>query len=226
MNETNPLPILYSFRRCPYAMRARLALWVSGTSVELREVVLRNKPVELLAISPKATVPVLQLPEGHVIEQSLEIMQWALAQSDPGLWLPERTQQDRVQALVEHNDNDFKYWLDRYKYADRYPERSEQDYRREGERTLEHLDTLLRQQPALSGDAWGLADWAILPFIRQFAHVDREWFYQSPYPALVAWLDRGLESSEFGAVMGKYAPWRPEDAIVMFGSNVAANPIP
>ncbi|RRJ83507.1 glutathione S-transferase [Aestuariirhabdus litorea] len=210
------LPILYSFRRCPYAMRARLALAASGQAVELREVVLRDKPEALRVISPKATVPVLQLADGRVLEESLDIMRWALGCSDPEGWLPEPMRASEVDGLIARNDREFKPWLDRYKYADRYPERSASDYRAEGERFLTGLEQRLSARAALAGAGWGLADAAILPFVRQFALVDRPWFDQAPYPALRHWLDQGIASRRFQSIMTKYPPWREGDAPTLF----------
>ncbi|MBD9363602.1 glutathione S-transferase [Methylomonas fluvii] len=209
-------PILYSFRRCPYAMRARMAIAVAGLSVVLREIELSNKPEAMQAISPKGTVPVLLLPNGDVIEQSLEIMQWALAQHDPQNWL-EPSPQD-AQRLIEWNDGAFKHYLDRYKYADRYPEQTPADYRQQGEVFLAELETRLQRHKFLCGDTFSLADAATLPFIRQFAAVDNAWFESSPYPALQQWLDTFLRSNLFAAVMRKYPPWKVDDPLVLFGN--------
>ncbi|MBB1486342.1 glutathione S-transferase [Oceanospirillum sediminis] len=220
--------ILYSFRRCPYAMRARLAIMSAGQQVELREIVLKNKPEHMLTISPKGTVPVLILPDGQVIDESRDIMQWALNQSDPdgllktpGGWQYEALQQKLV-ALTDYNDGEFKHWLDRYKYADRYPEKTAEAYRQKGEHFLLQLEQLLAElrtqsegdYPAaqarpvfLSGEAPCLADITIMPFIRQFAHVDRDWFYKAPYPELHAWLQWWIASDLFTQAMKKYSPW-------------------
>jgi len=188
-------PVFYSFRRCPYAMRARLAIVSAGLEVELREIELRNKPWAMLAVSPKGTVPVLVLSNGRVIEQSLEIMHWALAQSDPSGWLLDPAPQD-TGRLIQWNDGEFKSYLDRYKYTDRYPARSQIDYRCQGELFLAELESRLNHTRFLGGDAFGLADAAIAPFIRQFAAVDSVWFSNSPYPALRRWLDKLLVSVE------------------------------
>lgn len=196
------LPILYSYRRCPYAMRARMALWAANVQLEVREVSLRDKPAHLLQISPKGTVPVLQLPEGTVLEQSLDIMQWALAQHDPQGWL--NAGRDTVSRLIAINDGDFKKALDRYKYPERYPEQAQLVYRQQGERFLLLLETALQQHRFLLGDAASLADIAIFPFIRQFAAVDAEWFAGSVYVQLRVWLDGWLESVLFAEVMQKF----------------------
>lgn len=191
---------LYSFRRCPYAMRARMALRYSGVPVEIIEVSLKAKPAEMLAISPKGTVPVLNA-EGRVIDESLEIMRWALAQNDPDGWLLE--DDARIAELIEANDQGFKVHLNRYKYAERYPEQPMEVYRAEGALFLQRLDKLLTDREYLLADHPSLADIALLPFVRQFAHVDREWFAQTPYLRLQAWLQRFLESDLFTSVMKK-----------------------
>lgn len=210
-----PRPIFYSFRRCPYAMRARLAVAVAGAVVELREVELGNKPEAMLAVSPKGTVPVLLCESGTVIDESLDIMYWALHQNDPGFWLEQRRQQ-QAEALIRRNDEEFKYHLGRYKYADCYPEYSAHHYRQQGESFLADLEKRLTQIPYLCGDHFSLADAAILPFIRQFAAVDTVWFENSPYPAVKQWLNRFLSSQLFNAVMTKYSPWKPGDAELFF----------
>ncbi|WP_278940805.1 glutathione S-transferase [Pseudomonas helleri] len=192
--------MLYSFRRCPYAMRARMALRYSGVPLSIVEVSLKAKPAEMLALSPKGTVPVLVCADGRVIEQSLEIMHWALARHDPDNWLgPDSA------ALIEENDQVFKVNLDRYKYAIRYPEQPMEQYRAQGAAFLQRLEVLLEQTPYLAGDTLSLADIALAPFVRQFAHVDRDWFEQAPYPRLNAWLERFLASELFISVMTKTA---------------------
>jgi glutathione S-transferase len=197
---TDPLTILYSFRRCPYAIRARLAIAYAGIPVEIREVQLKQKPEQMLAISPKGTVPVLQLPDGKVIDESLDIMHWALAQNDPENWLDTDEDSER---LIQWNDGDFKYYLDRYKYADRYPEFPESYYRNQGEKFLEELESKLSQTTYLSGSLFSIADAAIFPFIRQFAAVDNQWFISSNYQYLNKWLNNLLASDLFATVMVK-----------------------
>ena len=190
--------VLYSFRRCPYAMRARMALGYSGVPLSIVEVSLKAKPAEMLAASPKGTVPVLVCADGRVIEQSLDIMQWALGQHDPDNWL-----QADYMELIEANDSIFKVLLDRYKYAIRYPEYPMEHYRAQGVEFLQGLEQQLERHPYLSGPALSLADVALAPFVRQFAHVDREWFAQAPLPHLNAWLERFLASDLFASVMAK-----------------------
>ena len=195
---------LYSFRRCPYAMRARMALRYSGVAVNIVEVSLKAKPAEMLALSSKGTVPVLNV-DGQVIDESLAIMHWALAQNDPQDWLlkDDPAGQQLIAGLIEENDQVFKVHLNRYKYAERYPEQPMTVYRAEGEVFLRRLDELLEGRDYLLAEHPTLADVALMPFVRQFAHVDREWFGQTPYRRLQAWLQRFLESELFIGVMQK-----------------------
>lgn len=210
------LPVLYSFRRCPYAMRARLALAVSGQPYELREVVLRNKPEALLAASPKGTVPVLVLQDGEVIDESLDIMRWALARNDPAQWLaPTGASVEAMEALIAINDGGFKGHLDRYKYPDRYAGESSGDaagfalkHRNDAASWLAQLDARLEGGWLFGGKAC-LADMAILPFIRQFAHTDAGWFASQPWPRLQGWLAAFEASALYAGVMQKNAPWQP-----------------
>ena len=203
-------PVLYSFRRCPYAMRARLALAVSGARCELREVKLSAKPAAMLAASPKGTVPVLVLPGGAVIDESLDIMRSALASRDPEGWL---AREDA--GLIAANDGAFKHDLDRYKY----PERHGADamaHRESGLAFLRELDRRLGRAGQLSGEARGLTDAAIMPFVRQFAAVDRDWFAAQPLPRLSAWLARHLASDLFTRIMVRVPPWSPGDPALPF----------
>ena len=203
-------PILYSFRRCPYAMRARLALAVSGTRCELREVVLRAKPPSMLTASPKGTVPVLVLPNDEVIDESLEIMRCALANCDPEDWLA----RDDA-ALIAANDGAFKQDLDRYKYPERYAV-DPLAHRAKGLAFLRELDARLSASGQLCGSARGLTDAAIVPFVRQFAAVDQQWFDTQPLSHLRIWLNGHLASDLFDAVMMRVAPWSPGDPPVFF----------
>ncbi|MCR5869120.1 glutathione S-transferase N-terminal domain-containing protein [Aquincola sp. J276] len=208
-----PLPILYSFRRCPYAIRARLAIRAAGVPVALREVVLRSKPAELLAASPKGTVPVLVLPDGTVLDQSLDIMRWALAQHDPLGWLqPEEA--DEAHALIDLNDQRFKPLLDAYKYA---PERAAASRDEAVALMLAPLEQRLLRHSHLLRDTASLADMALLPFVRQFAAVDAAWFAAAPLPKLQAWLQRLTGAGLFESVMAKYAPWQAGDDAPVFG---------
>ena len=208
-------PRLYSFRRCPYAMRARLGILFAELQVELREITLKNKPPQMLAISPKGTVPVLQLLDGTVIEESREIMTWALAQQDSQGLLNAETLLE-ANALIDKNDNEFKYWLDRYKYADRHIDMSQTEYRQKGEAFLQLLEELLTKNPYLLGKSVTLADIGIVPFVRQFAHVDRDIFYSLPYPNLQRWLQDWLSHPLFLQAMTKFQPWQEKDDVVVF----------
>ncbi len=202
------LPILYSFRRCPYAMRARAALIQSGIPFELREVVLRAKPAEMLAASPKGSVPVLVLPDGRVIDESWDIMLWALRHNDAQNWLGENeTKLQAALPLVLENDTTFKRALDCYKYPERHPDQPQHFYRAQGEVFLQKLETRLSVTPYLLGDTMNIADAALQPFVRQFAAVDTAWFATAPYPKLRDWLDRFTRSELFAQVMQKFPVW-------------------
>ena len=200
----NDLPVLYSYRRCPYAMRARMALSYAGISVEIREISLRNKPLAMLKISPKGTVPVLQVGE-LVIDQSLEIMQWALSQSDKDAWLANL---DNSLGLIAVNDGPFKQLLDQYKYPDRYPHIELKDTLNQAmDMFLWPLEKRLEDAHYFLGAQKSLADVAIFPFVRQFAMVDSVWFEKSPLEHLKKWLNEQIESDLFLSVMHKYPTW-------------------
>lgn len=204
------LPILYSFRRCPYAMRARIALLVSGTDCIIREVALDNRPAALIAVWPRATVPVLVLPDGQAITESLEIMRFALQRHDPEQWL------DGDDAdLLAANDGPFKHHLDGYKY----PGRHDGDplvHRAAGVEILARLEARIGQHANLCGDGRTLTDIAIMPFVRQFAMTDRAWFEAQPLPAVQSWLARHIASSLFDQAMIRLAPWQDGDAPTWF----------
>ncbi|OGU20275.1 MAG: hypothetical protein A2580_07105 [Hydrogenophilales bacterium RIFOXYD1_FULL_62_11] len=207
MNST--LPVLYSFRRCPYAIRARLALKLAGIALEVREVTLRDKPAAMLALSPKGTVPVLQLPDGRVLEQSLDIMHWALGQADSEIW---RMDDATGQALIALNDGAFKGLLDDYKYANPQSTHPAGHYRDEAvDLFIAPLNQRLSQTPYFLGEAAALADLAIVPFIRQFAGVNPGWFLAAPFPALRRWLDAWTHSALFVSIMPRLDPWQPGD---------------
>ncbi len=195
------LPILYSYRRCPYAMRARMAIYGADIAVDIREIALRDKPAHMLQMSPKGTVPVLILQNTVVIEQSLDIMFWALQQHDPNEWLD--ADSGNTQELISENDTNFKQALDAYKYPERYPQFTQNHYRQQGEVFLQKLENLLNQHVYLFKHTASLADIAIFPFIRQFAAVDSTWFESSNYPKLQNWLKRLIQSELFERVMEK-----------------------
>ena len=202
------LPILYSFRRCPYAMRARLALQVSGLAVEHREIALKNKPAEMLHASPKGTVPVLVLADGTVLEESLDIMRWALGRNDPQGWLggDDAFRQD-AWDLIARNDGEFKFHLDRYKYPHRYGLADGVAHRELAQEFLDVLQDRLALHGFLAGARFGLADAAIAPFVRQFAHTDAAWFADQAWSNLVQWLQDFEALPAFALVMEKHPVW-------------------
>jgi glutathione S-transferase len=209
-------PILYSFNRCPYAIRARMALAYAGITCELREVALKNKPAEMLAISPKGTTPVLQLVDDRILEESLDIMDWAVEQQDPEGWHGRPgLSLERSQALITSNDRSFKPCLDRYKYAVRFPEQPQAVYREQAASYLQNLDDMLRSHRFLVSDRMTMVDAAIFPFVRQFAHVDRSWFYSTPYRHLQTWLTWHESSDLFQHVMQKRPAWVPGQTIIL-----------
>ena len=202
-------PVLYSFRRCPYAIRARLAFAVSSTCCELREVRLSSKPDAMLAVSPKGTVPVLVLPDGNVIDESLDIMRWSLAKHDPERWL-----EGDDAALIGRNDGPFKHELDRYKYPERYGV-DPHKHRSMGMEFLRELDGRLGHTGQLCGPVRSMADAAIVPFVRQFAAVDQKWFSDQPLLRLKVWLADHTSSELFNMIMLQVAPWSPGDRPVL-----------
>ena len=204
----NRIPVLYSFRRCPFAMRARMALVYSEIQLELREVKLSDMPESMLQLSPKATVPVLVLADGQVIDESLDVMIWSLAQSDPDQWLDV---DDASRRLIRRSDEEFKPLLDCYKYADRHPQMTPLEHRARAETFLGELNQLLGRHSYLSGDQCRLTDMAIFPFIRQFAGVDAAWFDSSQYSSVRSWLNRLLAHDLFQRIMKKRPFWQPGD---------------
>jgi len=208
------LPVLYSFRRCPYAMRARMGLWTSGVDVELREVVLRDKPQSMLDVSPKATVPVLVLGNGTVLDESIDIMRWALEQNDPSGWLRHGAAADEILDQIE---GPFKEHLDRYKYYTRYENADPDHHRAEALKILEELNKRIAQHGQLLGKEPTLADYASFPFVRQFANHDRKWFDGMPLKPLQRWLSEHVSSDIFKAIMPKFDQWNTGDMPIVFG---------
>lgn len=201
-------PILYSFRRCPYAMRARLALLSSGIVCTHREILLRDKPSSMLEASPKGTVPVLVRGEGDVLDESLDVAFWALKTRDPENWLaPWSGDRAAADALIARNDGPFKHHLDRYKYASRYEDADAAEHRAEGLNVLEDLNVRLAEARYLGGAHFTFLDAAIAPFIRQFRIPDKDWFDQLDLPHLRKWLSDFMESDRFAIVMTKYRVW-------------------
>lgn len=221
--ESATRPILYSFRRCPYAMRARLAIASAGVEVELREVVLRAKPEAFLATSPTGTVPCLRDTDGRVLDESLDIMLWALGINDPEGWLGPRTAAeegtavlDTMLAIVREVDGPFKAALDRYKYPPRFPQDDPLEARAAASDFLRGVDARLGESGFLFGPQGALGDFAFLPFLRQFANVDRDWFDGEPWERLSAALERFESSARFARIMGRPAPWSPGAAPLIF----------
>ncbi|MDC0489389.1 glutathione S-transferase N-terminal domain-containing protein [Amylibacter sp.] len=201
------IPILYSFRRCPYAMRARLAISLSGIKVELREVVLREKPRQMLELSPKGTVPVLVCHDDQVIDESFDIMIWALGND---FFKIEECE------LVKHCDENFKPWLDRYKYPNKYNDNTQEFVLENAMNFLELLEKKLEKNIFLFGNNRGFADIGIAPFIRQFAHVDIEWFLSLKYPKLIKWYKEFVDWQVFKSIMEKNPKWADNQPIVFF----------
>lgn len=204
---------LYSFRRCPYAIRARMALAYAGIQVELREVKLSDKPSEFMRLSAKATVPVLLTADGVLYDESLDIMYWALSISDPEQW---QSHDAESAGLIRHNDEVFKPLLDAYKYADQHPQLSQLEHRHRAEPFLQSIEARLEKHSWLTAERQTISDVAIMPFIRQFAGVEPKWFEHSDYARVRSWLGRQLDSELFQRVMQKYAFWRSGDVAVYF----------
>jgi glutathione S-transferase len=217
-NTDTTLPILYSLRNCPYAMRARIAIFKSKQTVLLRDIVLSNKPKEMLTASPKATVPVLVLANGTVVEESLEVMLWALKETDPDDLLHSQNTHrlSDMLILIESFDHDFKVCLEQYKCAKRYKENNIEQCRRQCEKFIQTLENRLNSHSFLMSDKESLADIALLPFIRQFARIERQWYLQSPYPKVRQWLNNYLQSPMFTKVMAKYPLWLDNHEEVLF----------
>ena len=220
MSKKGSLPILYSFRRCPYAMRARLALYYAGQTVELREVVLKDKPEQMLAASSKGTVPVL-VDHNAVIDESLDIMRWALSRSDPHQWLTSNCGDLNEDALIKEHDQEFKPLLDRYKYFDRHPEKSQEEHLQSAIPFLQDLETRIKRDgdgKFLIRSQMSVQDMAIFPFIRQFANSDIGRFSQLELPYLQRWLQACLAMPLFTNIMAKYDQWdEAANNSVLFG---------
>ena len=210
MNINRKYPILYTFRRCPYAMRARLAIRASEVMVEIREVKLKNKPQELLNISPKATVPVLYISSKKIIEESLDIMKWALEINDP-LKLLEQEKLNTIEVYNTLNklENDFKQNLDRYKYSSRFDQPNPELYRDKNLRILNQFNNLLQHNKGIYSSHLSILDYAIFPFVRQFRNVNSVWFDSLELKFLKSWLYELIDSDEFSSIMKKNLIWEP-----------------
>ena len=225
MTSNSSLAILYSLRNCPYAMRARVAIYYAKQKVALRDLVLSNKPDEMLAVSPKGTVPVLvtELETGQtvVIDESLEVMLWALNESDPYNLLHNETPHllSEMLLLISQFDHEFKTCFDKYQCAKRYHEDSLESDRKACEKYIADLEQRLQNNEFLMSDKASLADIALLPFIRKFSKVERQWYLKSPYPKLRAWLNNYLQSRMFSKVMTQYPLWVEKRELVVFGSD-------
>ena len=210
MDVNRKYPILYSFRRCPYAMRARLAIKASGIIVEIREIELKNKPKEFLGISPKATVPIVCISSKQIIEESLDIMEWALKINDPLKLLKyEKLNRIEIHNILNKLENEFKQNLDRYKYSSRFDLSNPKLYRDKNLQTLNEFNNLLQNNKGICSSHLSLLDYAIFPFIRQFRNVNSVWFDSLELKFLQTWLYELIDSDEFSSIMKKYEIWNP-----------------
>jgi len=211
----NNLPILYSFRRCPYAMRARMAIHISGQKCELREVLLRDKPPSMLEYSAKGTVPVLILQDDKVIDESLDVIDWALNLNDPDNWQRSKDT-EKTKELIKINDGEFKYHLDRYKYSKRYDNEDPEFHRKRCLKFIESINNELNNSEYIFDDNISYADIVLLPFIRQYRIADIEWFDSLPYNNLKKWLSSFLDSYLLNSIMKKYDLWKEGDEVTIF----------
>jgi len=204
-------PILYSLQNCPYAMRARLALLLSEQDIIIRAITLKDKPQQMLEASPKGTVPVLVLADGCVLEESIDIMLWALKRNDPQqLLLRDKKQYLEIIELIERADNEFKHPLEQYRAAKRYHQDTEQYWRQQCEVFIKELEQRLNETGYFVGNQLSLADYAFIPFMRQFGRVDRKWFAQAPYPKVKTWLTTQLQSRLYAKMMCKHELWHDQ----------------
>jgi len=223
MNSNLSLPVLYSLRNCPYAMRARIAIYYAKQKVALRDLVLTNKPDEMLVASPKGTVPVLvignELVQPQIIDESIEVMLWALHESDPENLMHSETPHllSEMLSLISKFDTEFKKCFDKYQCAKRYHEDSLVSDREACEKYIAGLEQRIELNGFLMSNKTSLADIALLPFIRKFSKVERQWYLQSPYPNLRAWLNNYLQSRMFSKVMTQYPLWLENKELVIFG---------
>ncbi len=207
---TASYPILYGFRRCPYVIRTRMTLAYSGISYILREIELKNRPKAMLDITSKGTVPVIQFPDGRVIDNSIGIVYYALGVNDPDGWNDFQPQeQEKARQLIIRYDTEFVPLLNKYKYFERHPEQTQEAYRENIETVfLTDMNTVLGTQGYLMSDRISVADVAIFPLMRQFAHADKEWFFASSYTHIIRWLESFLENPVFIQVMKKHPVWQ------------------
>ena len=211
----NNLPILYSFRRCPYAMRARMAIHISSQKCEIREVLLRDKPPSMLEYSSKGTVPVLVLQSGEVIDESLDVIDWALNLNDPDNWQRSKDN-EKTKELIKINDGEFKHHLDRYKYSKRYDNEDPEFHRKKCLSFIEKVNSELQNSKYIFDDAISYIDISLLPFIRQFRIADNEWFDELPFENVKSWLSNFLNSELLKFIMYKYDLWNEGDEVTIF----------
>ena len=211
----NNLPILYSFRRCPYAMRARMAIHISSQKCEIREVLLRDKPPSMLEYSSKGTVPVLVLQSGEVIDESLDVIDWALNLNDPYNWQRSKDN-EKTKELIKINDGEFKHHLDRYKYSKRYDNEDPEFHRKKCLSFIEKVNSDLQNSKYIFDDAISYIDISLLPFIRQFRIADNEWFDELPYENVKSWLSNFLNSELLESIMSKHDLWKEGDEVTIF----------
>ena len=211
----NNLPILYSFRRCPYAMRARMAIHISSQKCEIREVLLRDKPPSMLEYSSKGTVPVLVLQSGEVIDESIDVIEWALNLNDPDNWQRSKDN-EKTKELIKINDGEFKHHLDRYKYSKRYDNEDPEFHRKKCLSFIEKVNSELQNSKYIFDDAISHIDISLLPFIRQFRIADNEWFDELPYENVKSWLSNFLNSELLKSIMYKYDLWKEGDEVTIF----------
>ena len=213
----NKCPTLYSFRRCPYAMRARLALRLCKIQCIIREISLKAKNSEFLSLSPKGTVPVLVLPNGEVLEESLDIIYWSLEQNDPSKLKINNQLANETNKLIELFDTEFKFHLDRYKYSSRYNIKNSEVHRDKARDILVQINTMLEGNNYLWGNNISLLDISILPFVRQFRIADKEWFDDNlGLENVNNWLNTFLNSDLLASIMTKYKVWEKDDPITLF----------
>ncbi|MDD1793301.1 glutathione S-transferase [Enterovibrio sp. ZSDZ42] len=215
------VPILYSLRQCPYAMRSRLAILHAGQAVILRDIDMNNKPDDMLAISPKGTVPVLDLGDGTVIDESLDVMIWALTQSDPNnlLYSHDSEQLPAMRELIQRHDVEFVGALQRYRAASRYHDNNKTECRDKCCEWLAPIEQKLSEHAYIMGEQPSLVDYAMLPFIRQFSRVDKRWYAQAPFPRLRAWLINHYNDPTFSKVMVSHPKWKKNDEPILFGGH-------
>jgi len=205
------ISVLYSYLKCPFSLRSRMALSYAGIRCEIREVDLSNPPEEMTVISPNARVPLLILPDGNVIGESMKIMRWALSQNDPDKWWPDNTiRRQSIRNLLDTSNGSFSTALFYYAFHSNYPRRSKEEYRLEGEVFMVELEARLSVSAHLVGEALTLADVAIFPFIYNFARVDQQWFNSCPYPNLRNWVNDFMGSELFRQAMKKNPVWKPQ----------------